>query len=780
MSERKFAFYYMICYRIFFAALLAGIVLESLGELFGVYHMGMWNRLVVCMVIILVACVNYGRVGVRVVSIIVLAVGGFSLIPLLISGQIVQFFQDYISWLFQSGEYNEQWGLGYELIQTVWISIGCYGYQILTEKRNGMKGLTAFFLAVIMVLSMVFGWNITKPGVAFIISYVLLWYVEILREGWNKKKQRNKKEYTLFLLPYFMVFMLVLTYLPNSALPYQWTTMRLIYGRVCEEVVTWWEEIKRNGAEDFGFTTTGFSEDGRILGGFTKDEKKLMTIEGDVTLVTNMYLRGRTYDTFDGREWFKNLEENLQEYPLDTLETIYAIRRYNGRTQGNYIHKENAKVRYDFFNTKVLFTPLKLAKVRYDEYEIKGRDFVLDESNGYGMEYELDYYQLNLDKPEFHKLLEAQLDEDEKLWNNIIKSSGVVLKKVYTLEDLKQYRKTMVASYSEELAFTEELQEYLNAITYGSETGLQMLKAIEKELSGYHYTSSPGKLPGRIQTPEDFLEYFLLEKKEGYCAHYATAFVLLARYLGFPARYVEGFSVPVTQEKVMEVYSGRAHSWPEVYFEGVGWISFEPTPGYGDIHYDGWEIKKQIEEDVEEEETEEIIETPKPTVIENQQEIQEALLEKEKAIKRAKDRERLMLILKSIGGIVFLCLLVLLVERAIRKGRYKRMNTENKFLVEVRRNLWLLTRLGYKREEAETLSELQDRIREDIPELFESKGELVFFKGYEEYLYRSNIITEEVLQNTIKERKELLSLVKEESRWLYSILRLRMWLSISW
>ena len=108
------------------------------------------------------------------------------------------------------------------------------------------------------------------------------------------------------------------------------------------------------------------------------------------------------------------------------------------------------------------------------------------------------------------------------------------------------------------------------------------------------------------------------------------------------------------------------------------------------------------------------------------------------------------------------------------------MNVEEKFLVEAKRNLWIFARLGYQRKETETLSELQDRIRQDMPELFEGKAELQLFKGYEEYLYRTGEVTVEVLKAVIKERKELLFVVKEDSRGHYYVLKLRMWLSLVW
>lgn len=98
---------------------------------------------------------------------------------------------------------------------------------------------------------------------------------------------------------------------------------------------------------------------------------------------------------------------------------------------------------------------------------------------------------------------------------------------------------------------------------------------MEKELSSYTYTKNPGKLPDSIINQEDFLDYFLLESQKGYCSYFATAFVLMARAEGIPARYVEGFCVPVTTNKKMTVTANMAHAWPEVYIEGIGWLPFD-------------------------------------------------------------------------------------------------------------------------------------------------------------------------------------------------------------
>ncbi len=116
----------------------------------------------------------------------------------------------------------------------------------------------------------------------------------------------------------------------------------------------------------------------------------------------------------------------------------------------------------------------------------------------------------------------------------------------------------------------------------------------------YPYTLSPGITPRR----KDFVNYFLAEKRKGYCAHYASSAVLILRYMGIPARYVEGYAVDafevaadadVTDLSVADYYEGvslipqnavvsydasdaNAHAWVEVYDDNLGWYPVELTP----------------------------------------------------------------------------------------------------------------------------------------------------------------------------------------------------------
>lgn len=78
-----------------------------------------------------------------------------------------------------------------------------------------------------------------------------------------------------------------------------------------------------------------------------------------------------------------------------------------------------------------------------------------------------------------------------------------------------------------------------------------------------------------------------LSAQSGYCVHFASAMAIMARTLNIPSRVVVGFlpgkeqSDTVQGRTAYRVSTRDVHSWPELYFEGIGWTRFEPTPGRG-------------------------------------------------------------------------------------------------------------------------------------------------------------------------------------------------------
>jgi transglutaminase-like putative cysteine protease len=70
-----------------------------------------------------------------------------------------------------------------------------------------------------------------------------------------------------------------------------------------------------------------------------------------------------------------------------------------------------------------------------------------------------------------------------------------------------------------------------------------------------------------------------LRDRVGFCEQFATTYALMARYLGIPARVAVGFTPGKQQPNGSYlVTTADAHAWPELYFTGVGWLRFEPTP----------------------------------------------------------------------------------------------------------------------------------------------------------------------------------------------------------
>lgn len=80
------------------------------------------------------------------------------------------------------------------------------------------------------------------------------------------------------------------------------------------------------------------------------------------------------------------------------------------------------------------------------------------------------------------------------------------------------------------------------------------------------------------------LNAFLFGERSGYCQHFAGAMALMLRFAGIPTRVAAGFTPGERQgpegegESTYAVTSFDAHSWVEVYFNGVGWVPFDPTP----------------------------------------------------------------------------------------------------------------------------------------------------------------------------------------------------------
>ncbi|MEU9869091.1 DUF3488 and transglutaminase-like domain-containing protein [Actinomadura sp. NPDC048021] len=119
-----------------------------------------------------------------------------------------------------------------------------------------------------------------------------------------------------------------------------------------------------------------------------------------------------------------------------------------------------------------------------------------------------------------------------------------------------------------------EFRRFAQAATRGAVSPIQkaaMLAEYLKRYARYDVTAPPGH--GYRQ-----LDYFLGEGRRGTPEHFATAYALLARTIGLPSRVTVGFDGGARAGDTVQVRSGDVMVWPEIKFDRLGWIRFNPLP----------------------------------------------------------------------------------------------------------------------------------------------------------------------------------------------------------
>ena len=134
----------------------------------------------------------------------------------------------------------------------------------------------------------------------------------------------------------------------------------------------------------------------------------------------------------------------------------------------------------------------------------------------------------------------------------------------------------VVAAPDSTLAGSPYAQTYrlARSLTAGAPTAYAAVTRVQEHLrDGFTYSERP--------PPQAYpLESFLLEDRIGYCQQFSGAMALMLRMSGIPARVVSGFS-PGSRNRAegeFVVTDLDAHSWVEVFFPDVGWVTFDPTP----------------------------------------------------------------------------------------------------------------------------------------------------------------------------------------------------------
>ncbi|MGL4649134.1 MAG: transglutaminase-like domain-containing protein, partial [Caldilineaceae bacterium] len=114
------------------------------------------------------------------------------------------------------------------------------------------------------------------------------------------------------------------------------------------------------------------------------------------------------------------------------------------------------------------------------------------------------------------------------------------------------------------------------SLTQGISSPYGQAHALQEHLRAIPYDL---EIPAPPPDTVDVADWFLFDLQRGYCDYFATAFVVMARSIGLPARFVVGYAPGnwTPYEQAWQVTAAQSHAWAEVYLPEIGWIPFEPT-----------------------------------------------------------------------------------------------------------------------------------------------------------------------------------------------------------
>ncbi|MSQ31374.1 MAG: transglutaminase domain-containing protein [Dehalococcoidia bacterium] len=146
-----------------------------------------------------------------------------------------------------------------------------------------------------------------------------------------------------------------------------------------------------------------------------------------------------------------------------------------------------------------------------------------------------------------------------------------------------QYPPGILAEYTAlPVDFPEEIRALAKQVIGPARTPYEATRRVENFLRANHvFTLDPPPAPPR----KDAVAAFLFDQRAGYFDQFASAMAVMLRSAGIPTRVATGFVLDPadvdSQTKAFMVSEIRAWAWPEVYFPGLGWVEFNPTPTRG-------------------------------------------------------------------------------------------------------------------------------------------------------------------------------------------------------
>ncbi|MBR3005918.1 MAG: transglutaminase domain-containing protein [Erysipelotrichaceae bacterium] len=551
--------------------------------------------------------------------------------------------------------------------------------------------------------------------------FLLINIVEIIQIRWPKQGNTDLNMHSLYLAPLLLLMILMLGRFQLPDRPYEWDFLKS---------TGWWIRAKWeslinkydfSSSNDSDSLFTGFSNVVSLGNGLYKNSRRIMKVSSSYYGKDIIKLGGKTFDTFEDLRWIKTDKSSLDYRTYDVLESLCAVISSDGDIYFDHLRNVYLDIDCSGIVTAHIFHPLKsLPYIEKTPLTQSGGDLFFDST--IKPSYRIRFYHFFRNDEDLKNAIADQRPVDAVAFSEALKIVTSADPKICTFEGFKAYQKTIRDIYGQKPLISAKTAGLLEETVKDAATDYEKLLAIEKLLSSLHYDLEPGELPESVNTAADFLDYLLFESQKGYCVHYATAFVLLARAQGLPARFVQGYAFSLRNGQA-DVRSYMAHAWPEVYLDGFGWLDFEPTP-------------------------------PSHPTTGTQQtvSVEEATDSGIVSAQDDKNTDPVRFVQIFLICIAFVSVLIPVFE-VIHKIRFDRLPPAQKIRILFKQNLRLLKRMGSGLRKNETLSEFALRLKDTR---YSRTADII--PVYEELIYGSRIVDENDVVLFKENKKRLIRL----------------------
>ncbi|MCR4764104.1 MAG: DUF3488 and transglutaminase-like domain-containing protein [Lachnospiraceae bacterium] len=629
------------------------------------------------------------------------------------------------------------------------IGVGAALFGELFAHFKNLRRIAAGLGVVILIVLTAFDVETEKTSVAAVLLLFLLVATDEVQRTWNKSGYTDAKAHLVCVSPFLLLVMLLVFISPSPKDPYDWAFVRAAYRRVSQTVEEISIRLAVRGLSDAAEAGIGFSGRGGFGGELEGSDKEVMTVFEIPAGVSGLRLTGKTFDTFDGREWKALDPSRAPDGELDALSLLASAEDFTD-TPDDLVRKSTLRIRYLQINTAHVFAPLKTISAGpaslYEQMRHGGGDLLWPSRKTFQTEYEVSWLRQNSDHPLFVDYLRSVTVPTRESFERYTEICEKDHTAGYSYEDLLSHREHIMEWYAKPVTLSDPIRTYMDSL-YGeaSDPGDRM-EQLEQFLRVLTYTEAPGALPRKIHSGTDYLDYLLMESREGYCSHFATAFVLLARAEGLPARYVQGYLIYPGESASATVVSSMAHAWPEVYYDGAGWIAYEPTPGYERTSY--WRSAEEMKQITEK------AKSGYPAGREDAEPV--PLPELEEKDSRKISVPWYAVVIPLVSGLLFM-LLLFAAGRLVMRIKTGRMDLKERYHLLCRLNLMLLGLLGLGMEAQETLREYHLRISGEAGEENTS-----FLMQLERFLYGGGRVNKEQEQEAANTKERLSERLRQE------------------